>query len=159
MLDALHLALMLVQQRNRLDEAQVLRVVAPRARLVVAEAQLVGVGVHDVQGFDAGLDETRIARAPVRVAPRQQLAGLDQAAHAALGHLQAVACAGPAGDGQVGAAQVAVRGDRAQHRQAVGRRALARRGLFGFGGRRPQQAGQGIGGQSHGSTPRIGCDV
>lgn len=37
---------------------------------------------------------------PSSVLP-QQLTGLTQAAHGALGYLQAVACAGPAGGGQV----------------------------------------------------------
>ena len=39
-LDGLHRPLVLVQQRDRADQRQVLHVIAPRARLAVEEGQL-----------------------------------------------------------------------------------------------------------------------
>ena len=42
----LHLALVLVQQRDRVDQAQVLLVIAPRPRAVIEEGQPVGIRVH-----------------------------------------------------------------------------------------------------------------
>ena len=49
----LHLALVLVQQRDRLDQRQVLLVIAPRARAVIEEGQPLGVRIHDRQAAAA----------------------------------------------------------------------------------------------------------
>ena len=45
--DPLDLPLVLVEERDRADQGQVLQVIAPRARLVVDERQPLGVGVGD----------------------------------------------------------------------------------------------------------------
>ena len=42
--------LMLVQQRDGVDQRQVLLVIAPRPRAVIKEGQAVGVGVHHREG-------------------------------------------------------------------------------------------------------------
>jgi hypothetical protein len=80
-----------------------------------------------------------------------QLAGLDEHAHRSLRHLLAVPRTRPAGRRQVGAAQMAVLGDRAQHGQAVRRRPLTRSRLHLLD-RRAQQAVNRIQGDFHHCT-------
>lgn len=97
-----------------------------------------GAGEHEAlaaQGVGAGVE----------------VAGLHEQAHGALGHLQAVARAGPAGGGQVGAAQAAVFGDGAEDAVPVHRRTFARRRQLGPGRGGAQQAVEQVRGQSHGA--------
>jgi hypothetical protein len=48
--EGLHLSLMLVQQGDRIDQSEILHVIAPGARTIIQEGQPVGIGVTMARG-------------------------------------------------------------------------------------------------------------
>ena len=65
-------SLMLVQERDRIDEGEVLLVIAPHARAVIEEGETVRVRVHDRQRLDEALRILVQREDPVTLGSRMQ---------------------------------------------------------------------------------------